>query len=255
MLGGSRARIRKKLWEYLQAGGKRAMAIWHRRAGKDEVCLHHIMRASTLTGRQLLALPPGICAGRKAIWTAINPHTGKRRIDEAFPKELRANYSESEMFIRFENSSTCQIIGSDTYDSTVGASVAGIVYSEFALANPSAWAYHRPIIEENQGWAAFVTTPRGRNHAYSMFQYAYQSPEWFCELLTAKDTGALSDEALAETLRGVHSAVRRGCWTRAICGRSISADSTAAILGAYFALEMATVRAGGPHHRGRGRRR
>jgi len=29
------------LWEYLQAGGKRAMAVWHRRAGKDEVALHH----------------------------------------------------------------------------------------------------------------------------------------------------------------------------------------------------------------------
>ena len=28
-----------QLWEYLQAGGKRAMAVWHRRAGKDEVCL------------------------------------------------------------------------------------------------------------------------------------------------------------------------------------------------------------------------
>ena len=30
-----------KLWQYLARGGKRAMAVWHRRAGKDEVCLHH----------------------------------------------------------------------------------------------------------------------------------------------------------------------------------------------------------------------
>ena len=44
----------QKLWEYLQAGGKRAMAVWHRRAGKDEVCLHHIMRASTLRVAKLL---------------------------------------------------------------------------------------------------------------------------------------------------------------------------------------------------------
>lgn len=29
------------LWQYLQDGGKRAMAIWHRRAGKNEICLHH----------------------------------------------------------------------------------------------------------------------------------------------------------------------------------------------------------------------
>ena len=28
------------LWNYLELGGKRAIAAWHRRAGKDEVCLH-----------------------------------------------------------------------------------------------------------------------------------------------------------------------------------------------------------------------
>jgi hypothetical protein len=28
------------LWEYLIKGGKRAIAVWHRRAGKDEVALH-----------------------------------------------------------------------------------------------------------------------------------------------------------------------------------------------------------------------
>jgi hypothetical protein len=29
------------LSKYLENGGKRAMAVWHRRAGKDEICLHH----------------------------------------------------------------------------------------------------------------------------------------------------------------------------------------------------------------------
>jgi hypothetical protein len=28
----------ENLWNYLADGGKRAVAIWHRRAGKDEVC-------------------------------------------------------------------------------------------------------------------------------------------------------------------------------------------------------------------------
>lgn len=232
----------EKLWEYLQAGGKRAMAIWHRRAGKDEVCLHHIMCAAMKRAGNFWYALPEYSQGRKAIWTAINPHTGKRRIDEAFPHALRSSTSETEMFIRFHNQSTFQIIGSDTYDSTVGASVAGIVYSEFALANPSAWAYHRPILEENKGWAAFVSTPRGRNFAYSMFQFASQSPEWFCELLTVADTGALSDAALAETLKEY----------RALYGHDVGnaqyrqeyfCDWNAAILGGYFTVEMAQLRA------------
>jgi phage terminase large subunit len=30
----------RRLWNYLEGGGKRAVAVWHRRAGKDDVCLH-----------------------------------------------------------------------------------------------------------------------------------------------------------------------------------------------------------------------
>jgi hypothetical protein len=36
----------KTAWDYLQNGGKRAYLVWHRRAGKDDVCLRHTFRAS-----------------------------------------------------------------------------------------------------------------------------------------------------------------------------------------------------------------
>ena len=122
-----------KLWEYLQRGGKRAMAVWHRRAGKDEVCLHHTMRArrssvSEITGTACR----NIHRRRKAIWTAVNAHTGKRRIDEAFPHELRANTNDNEMFIRFNNGSTwqCHWQRSIRRDSRRRSSLAGIVFTE-----------------------------------------------------------------------------------------------------------------------------
>src|SRR6188768_3126543 len=188
------------LWRYLQAGGTRAMAVWHRRAGKDEICLHHAAVSMMKRKGNYWHCLPEYGQARKAIWTAVNPHTGIRRIDEAFPLALRETTNDHEMFIRMQGS-TWQLIGSDRYDATVGAGVAGITYSEWALANPSAWAYHRPIIEENQGWAAFITTPRGRNHALAMFRHAEQSPDWFAELLTAEDTGALTQAALAAALK------------------------------------------------------
>ena len=40
-----------KLWQHLQGGGKRAMAVWHRRAGKDEIIItgaHHMLRETTV---------------------------------------------------------------------------------------------------------------------------------------------------------------------------------------------------------------
>jgi hypothetical protein len=232
------------LWRYLHEGGKRAMAVWHRRAGKDEICLHHAaVSAATRVGNYWHCLPEYL-QGRKAIWTAINPHTGKRRIDEAFPLELRENTNDNEMFLRFKNGSTFQVIGSDNYDKTVGASVAGCTYSEWALANPSAWAYHRPMIEENNGWAIFITTPRGHNHAKSMFDHACRSPEWFCQLLNARQTGMLSEEALVDALNEYQAlyGVDHG---RAHFEQEYMCSFNAAILGAFYSLEMAQVRAEG----------
>ena len=232
-----------KLWEFLQAGGKRAIAVWHRRAGKDEVCLHHTMCAASKRPGNYWHCFPEFAQARKGVWDSVNPHTGRRRIDEVFPQELRASTRDHDMQIRLVNGSTWQCIGSDsvTSGSGIGSSTAGIVFSEYALANPSAWAYYRPILEENNGWAAFVTTPRGRNHAYSMFQYAAQSPEWFAELLTAKDTHALSDEALAETLKECMALYGEDAG-RANYEQEYFCSFTAQILGGYFTGEMATVR-------------
>ena len=175
------------LWNYLADGGKRAIAIWHRRAGKDDVILHRTACALSERVGGYWHCMPEYEQCRRAIWNAINPHTGKRRIDEAFPDEIRESVNESQMLIRFKNQSTWQLIGSDNYNAQMGASVVGIAYSEWALAHPGAWAYHRPILEENGGWAAFITTPRGRNHAKTMYDMACQNPAWFAQRLTAID--------------------------------------------------------------------
>ena len=229
-----------KLWNYLRNGGKRAVAIWHRRAGKDEVCLHATACAMLeRPGNYWYALPE-YTQGRKVIWNAINPHTGRKRIDEAFPHECRTKTVDNEMLIGF-GASTFQIIGSDTYSSTVGASTAGIVFSEYALSNPAAWAYYRPILEENNGWAAFVTTPRGRNHAFSLFQHSVRSPAWFSELLTARNTGALSDEVLDETLQEL-IAIYGDDQGNALFQQEYMCDWTASVLGAFYAVECAQVR-------------
>lgn len=37
---------RVPLWNYLESGGKRAIAVWHRRAGKDIVGLNWITAAA-----------------------------------------------------------------------------------------------------------------------------------------------------------------------------------------------------------------
>jgi len=229
------------LFYHLIDGGKRALAVWHRRAGKDDVALHFAACAAQERIGNYWHCLPEYEQGRKAIWTAVNAHTGIRRIDEAFPCELRASTNDNEMFIRFHNGSTWQVIGSDRYDTTVGSAVAGITYSEWALAHPGAWGYHRPILEENNGYALFITTPRGRNHAKTMYDMALKNDRWFVSLLTAHDTGALSDEQLDEALKEYHALFGRDVG-QAQFESEYLCNFQASILGAYFALEMIDVR-------------
>jgi phage terminase large subunit len=178
----------------------RLMAIWHRRAGKDEVVLNAMRELSLKDPGTYWHCFPEQKQARKAIWNGVNGHTGKRRIFEAFPQGIIKRMQDDDMFLELNNGATFQLIGSDRYDSTVGSGPKGIAYSEWALSNPAAWAYHSPMIRETKGFAAFITTPRGNNHAKTMFDRAQESDAWFAELLTAKDTGALSEEELEEAL-------------------------------------------------------
>jgi phage terminase large subunit len=91
------------------------------------------------------------------------------------------------MFIEFDNGSTWQVVGSDNYNSLVGSPPVGVVFSEWALAKPDAWTYMRPILAENGGWALFIWTPRGRNHATMAFD-ARADPNWFTLRSPATET-------------------------------------------------------------------
>lgn len=196
-------------WEYMEQGGKHCELIWHRRSGKDELALHWTaMSACDIGHKESIGRVgnywhclPKATQARKAIWEAVNPHTGRRRINEVFPPYVRAGTNDHEMLIRFKTGSTWQVVGSDNFDSLVGSPPIGIVFSEWALSNPAAWGYMRPILAENGGWALFNSTPRGRNHAFRTFRTAQREPGHFAQLLAAEATDVFTAEQLDAELR------------------------------------------------------
>jgi len=228
----------------MTTGGKRAVCIAHRRWGKDEMALQITCELAHQRVGSYWHCLPEYSQARKAIWNSVNPHTGKRRIDEAFPPEIRASTNEQEMFIRFTNGSTWQLVGSDKYDSLVGAGVAGVVFSEWALANPSAWAYISPMLVENDGWAMFITTPRGRNHAKAMYDMAKADPEWFAQISTVKDTGALTPDQCRKQL-AEYIAMYGADQGQATYEQEYLCSFNATTLGAFYASECLKVRISG----------
>ena len=216
----------------------RLMAIWHRRAGKDEIVLNAIGELSDREIGTYWHCFPEYKQARKAIWNGVNAKTGQRRIFDAFPAPTIKRMQDDDMFIELNSGSTYQLLGSDRYDATVGSGPRGIAYSEWALSNPAAWAYHSPMIREANGWAAFITTPRGNNHAKTMFDRAMVSDDWFAELLSIEDTDELDEAALAEALleyQDLHGEE----FGRAIFEQEYFCSFAGAMVGAYWGAEMA----------------
>ena len=178
-------------------GGKRAVAVWHRRAGKDLTTVNIIAVEATKRPGLYWHLFPTYNQGRKIAWDGMTG-AGRKFIDH-FPKEMIAGQpNNTEMKINFKNGAIYQVVGSDNPDRLVGANPVGVILSEYALQDPRAWDYIRPILVENKGFAIFIYTARGRNHGYRMYEMARHNPKWFAEVLTVDNTDVVSKADIEE---------------------------------------------------------
>lgn len=190
------------LWNYFMNGGKRAAAVWHRRAGKDLFGVNLAFTMGYLRPGLYWHVLPTYQQGRKIVW---NGKIGDgRRFLDFMPKPLVVgNPHDQDMRLEFKTAvpgmtSIWQVVGSDDVDRLVGTNPVGLIMSEYSLQNPQAWDLLRPILAENGGWVLFQYTPRGRNHGYEMMQIARKTPGWFFSLKTVTDTGAIPMSAIEE---------------------------------------------------------
>lgn len=140
---------------------------------------------------------PTYAQGKKALWEGRGKD-GVKYIDH-FPAELvDGKPNDTEMKIKYKNGSLFQVVGVEDIDKVVGTNPIGTVWSEFPLQNPKAWEYMRPVLAENGGWAIFNGTPRGKNHAYKLYEMAIKNPKWFVTKLTVDDTNVLKPEDIQE---------------------------------------------------------
>lgn len=233
------------LFNAVSDGYKRGVAIWHRRAGKDKTLINFLAKEAFKRVGTYFYLFPIYKQGRKAIWLGMD--RGGFRYMDHIPIELRKRTNDTEMFVELINGSIIQLIGTDKIDSIMGSNPIGCVFSEYALQNPSAWDFIRPILKENGGWAFFNTTPRGRNHAHKLFIMAQNNPKWFCELLTYKNTGVFTDKDIDEE--------RAEGMDESLIEQEYLCSFEAAAVGAYFGKQLREAREQGritkvPHHKG-----
>jgi hypothetical protein len=183
---------------------RRMILVWHRRAGKDINTWHLFLLCAALNPGVYFYMLPTIAQGRKAIFDTI-ANDGTKFIDY-LPKQLYLNgvgWNKQDMKIEIDlgevngikRVSIIQILGSDNYDRIVGTNPKGIVFSEFALCNPTAWDFFRPILKLNDGFAWFISTPRGKNHFYRLVEKAKELKDtWYVSIKNIHDTKLLTHQ-------------------------------------------------------------
>lgn len=219
------------VFEYWQERTKpgRAVEVWARRCGKD---LTYASVAAMLSEERkglYLHFLPEFAHARRTLWDGFD-NDGNRFIDTVFPREIRKATREDDMRIELKNGAVWQLGGSDQYDRWVGGNPIWCCFSEYALAHPKAWELLRPILKNNGGNAAFISTPRGYNHLHQMREIAQRETDWRSSLLTAIDAGVMTQADIDEEIRlGMPEELARQEY---LC--DFSAANVGAILGRYI---------------------
>jgi hypothetical protein len=216
-------------WDNLDAKPGRAVEVWARRCGKDIVYGSVAHMLSQKRKGLYVHFLPEFAHARRTLWDGFD-NEGHRFIDTVFPPELRAATREDDMRIELKNGAVWQLGGSDQYDRWVGGNPIWTCFSEYALANPKAWELMRPILRDNGGHAAFISTPRGYNHLHTMHEMAKREPAWLSSHITAFEAGVMTQAQYDEEIRlGMPEELARQEYK---C--DFSAANVGAILGRYI---------------------
>jgi len=134
---------------------KKILVVMPRRAGKDIVAWNLAIRQCIKKICIVYYIFPTYSQAKKVIWDSIT-NSGQKFTD-FIPDELIMSKNSQEMKISFINGSILQLIGSDNIDSLVGSNPYGCVFSEYAIQDPRAYQFIRPILAANDGWALFIS--------------------------------------------------------------------------------------------------
>lgn len=90
-----------------------------------------------------------------------------------------AEVRKGELEVRWASGGVTQVRSADDPQSLRGAGLDGVVMDEAAFVQEEAWSEAlRPALADRQGWAVFISTPRGKNWFYHLWNNAQGLEGW-----------------------------------------------------------------------------
>lgn len=189
----------------LEKDKKRLILLWSRQMGKTLSALNQAwMSAACKQGRYMIVFPQYRQA-KDTIWNQYLHYIPKGIVSQTNSTDLivTLKHITTPVEIRMPDGrimygeahnpdlppSTIELKGSEDADKLRGMKAQGIIFDEYAIQKPEDWStVFEPMLSTTDGWAAFISTPKGFNHFYDMVRYAEaHDNDWFLSKATWRD--------------------------------------------------------------------
>jgi hypothetical protein len=162
--------------------------------GKTVSAINHLIKAAIECDKpnpRFAYLCPTFSQAKRVAWDYLLEYT----------RPLNATSNISELRVDFWGRRV-SLYGSDNPDSLRGQYFDGVVIDEVGDQNPRIWnEILRPALSDRLGWAAFIGTPKGRNHFSELADRAKSEEGWKYLEFKASETKILPDSELKAAYR------------------------------------------------------
>lgn len=143
-----------------------------RRWGKTFAATNEALKLALVKPNSLVWMVAPTFPLTETMWETLNRFV---------PRETLARKGEAKLFMQFNNGSMIQCRSADNPDSLISKGLDLVIVDEAAQVDPHAWYQSlRPALADKKGKAIFISTPKGRNWFFDIFQLGQdpQEKEW-----------------------------------------------------------------------------
>ncbi len=173
----------------INADARFKVVIAGRRGGKTYCSIASLAKHARIPNSKCLYIAPTHSMCRQILWSDL-----KELLRE---KKWIKRINESNLEITLVNNSIIMLRSADTPDRMRGLGVDHVVIDEAADISEETWtAVIRPALSDRQGTALIISSPKGRNWLYEVFQNAKHLPDWYALQFTTAQGGNVPPEEI-----------------------------------------------------------
>lgn len=188
----SQKHLKDKQREIFKDDSRFKVAACGRRFGKSYLATYIILtKAFSKPNQNFFFVAPTFSQARQILWEIL-----KVKVRDKLAKKI----NESRLEVELINGTRIFLKGADRADTMRGVSLDGCVLDEFATVRDSMEVWQqvlRPALSDKKGWCLFISSPKGRDYFYDLYNQAKTSNDWKSWQFTTLDGGYVDEDEIA----------------------------------------------------------